>query len=123
MAATPRTSLPITANGVNGVIPVSVVYDTAGSGMEIYAAQAGKMIAVVGWLGVDSTSTEGGFGSAANYDHTLELAANQGAIMPIGNPVFVTQPGEALNWKGSGAFTKATFYIQVSDKFNVGSPV
>lgn len=121
MSATAKTSLNMTVNGVNGVIPVIVNYTNTGNAETIKAAETGKMIAVVGWLGLDSTASDNVWMSASDEYATLEMAANQGVIQPIGNPVFVTQPGEALQWKGSAVLTKACFFIQVSDKFNVGA--
>ena len=115
MTVTPKTIIGAIANKVSGIKPVIV---TALSTEEtIIAGVEGAVIAVVGMNVVETSASNLTFTSGTDNYMTLELAANSGIVKPIGAPIFMTQPGEALKMTASVEISSMLLYIQQDDAY------
>ena len=106
-------------NGLSRAItPIVVSFDTINSDLTIYTPdKAQKMVAVVGMAASNTTASNLTVKSGSTTLVTLQLAANQGIYHPIGKPIFVTQPGQALVMQVSAQPFTALIYVVQGDNF------
>ena len=116
--ATVQTALPILVKGVGvNAIPYVIAIDTTGADLTIKTPGGGGMVVVVGLMFSEGTAGNLIFKTGSTTLVTLELAANQGLFLPLGNQVYMaTQPGEALKIQSSMAITSMLMYVAETSK-------
>ena len=111
--ATVQAALPIRLpNGVGPVYPYVVAIDTTGSDLTIRTPATGNMVCVVGWQFAETNAANITFKSGTTTNVVFELAANQGVLESIHRePLYCTQPSEALKVQSSAAISSLLFYV------------
>lgn len=111
--ATAQTALPITTRGVGvNVTPYVIAIDTVDTDLTIVTPTGTAMACVVGMMFSEGTAGTLTFKSGTTTLMALELAANQGLFLPLGDQVyFATQPAEALKIRSSVAITNMLVYV------------
>ena len=114
--ATDHGSMTAYLCGKKTVKKIEAAFDTTGTLLTIYTPAAGSHAVLVGMAFSEGTATNLSLASASTVESTLELAANQGALVGIGTkPLYFTDKGEALQAKVSAATTSILFYVTEGD--------
>jgi hypothetical protein len=116
--ATAQTALPIHTKSVGlDIVPHVVTIDTVDTDLTIVTPTGTAMACVVGIMFSEGTAGTLTFKSGTTTLMALELAANQGLFLPLGDQIyFATQPGEALKIRSTVAITNMLIYVASTSK-------